>query len=356
MSYGRDINDVFSRLNWIIFSRLMSLPNNNQPLRVAISNFHNEETGKGCKPLTQSLAEGFEQYFHRNNSLVGNKFEVVPRQGLNFIENECSIANRGSSCTHSELVAKADIFITGSWNRSGRLTVKAILFTQDGSTRTLAVERETVDLQSIAGADRTCWLGTNSRRTIGAGESQSDPRIVELEAKLAEEKRKREAAQRQAQIEATIPSNASSIRGDFNGDGQSEVAWVETPEIDENESMACVGECNCVIKFSNEMPSITIEGCISGGPVNHGDLNTNGTDEIGILPGWFTSSWRAYHVFTYNGSKWIDAVEPISTHGDQWSQGYQAIEKNGVGYVKIYYSDVGDNGIEVKSKTVKVNK
>ncbi len=153
---GQNLNYVFYRINTAIFWRLKSIPNHGKPLRVGISNFHNEETRKGCNPLTTSLAEGFMQYFHEMNNLTGNKFEIVPRQGLGFIENECSIANSGSSCTHESLVDKADIFITGSWNRSGRLTVKAISFTKYG-TRELMVQREIVDLQSISAADRSCW-------------------------------------------------------------------------------------------------------------------------------------------------------------------------------------------------------
>ncbi|KOR27342.1 hypothetical protein TI04_13495, partial [Achromatium sp. WMS2] len=107
ISHSQNLDNVLYQLNRSIFSSLRNLPSGERPLRVAISNFYDEETGRGCKPLTQSLAEGLEQYFHDANSFIGNKFEVLPRQGLIAIENECSIAGESTfSCTHSELVAR----------------------------------------------------------------------------------------------------------------------------------------------------------------------------------------------------------------------------------------------------------
>ena len=98
-----------------------------------------------------------------------------------------------------------------------------------------------------------------------------------------------------------IPKDA--VEGDFNGDGKSEFMWLVPPKLIEND-MSCEGICTSVIQFSdNSIPAIKVEDCIDGLPVNEGDLNGNGTDEIGLLPGWFTSCWHSYLVWTYRNGQ-----------------------------------------------------
>ena len=153
----------------------------------------------------------------------------------------------------------------------------------------------------------------------------------------------------------TIPKDA--IKGDFNGDGQKEYVWLVPPKIDE-EGIGCVGECICYLKFSDKsIPSIKIKDCIGGVPQNEGDLNDNGTDEIGLLPDWFTSCWRSYYVYTFN-SNWIYAVDPIRTHCNQWDEGIKPIEKdfNKKGYVIVHYSEHTGDDIVTKSKSVPIRK
>jgi hypothetical protein len=151
-----------------------------------------------------------------------------------------------------------------------------------------------------------------------------------------------------------IPEDA--IKGDFNGDGVFEYAWLVPPKIDE-EGMECVGDCISYIKFSETtIPPIKINDCISGRPDNLGDLNNDGKDEIGLLPGWFTSCWRAYYVWTLKNRKWIYAVQPISTHCNQWEEGIEPIEIdfNKKGYVLIRYSELTEDDIITKIKSVPI--
>ncbi|MEZ4884222.1 MAG: hypothetical protein R3E32_05735 [Chitinophagales bacterium] len=153
-----------------------------------------------------------------------------------------------------------------------------------------------------------------------------------------------------------IPEGA--VEGDYNGDGHSEYMWLIAPKI-VVESMDCEGECECLIQFSdpNILP-IKVEMCIGGEPVNESDLNENGTDEIGLLPSWFTSCWMAYYVWTFSNGKWIHAVEPISTHCNQWEEGVKPIEKdpNHKGNVLIHYSLHADTSIVTQSKSVEIAK
>ncbi|KOR32565.1 hypothetical protein TI05_06480 [Achromatium sp. WMS3] len=115
LSYSQNLDEALYNLNQAIFSQLNNLPTRGQRLRVAIANFHNKETGKGCRPLTRFLAKDFGQYF-RDTNVRENRFEVVPYQSLRFIEHKCNIANDNFLCTDSELATLADIFITGSWD------------------------------------------------------------------------------------------------------------------------------------------------------------------------------------------------------------------------------------------------
>ena len=80
----------------------------------------------------------------------------------------------------------------------------------------------------------------------------------------------------------------------------------------------CDGKCVLVLRFSGEhTPPIKIEDCIGGTPVNLGDLDGDGKDEIGILREWFNSCWHNYNVCTFKDGQWEFAVPPIRTHCNQ---------------------------------------
>lgn len=44
--------------------------------------------------------------------------------------------------------------------------------------------------------------------------------------------------------------------------------------------------------------------------VNEGDLDGNGTCEVGYLPVWRLSQWRLYHLFTFKDGKWKYLIDP----------------------------------------------
>lgn len=153
--------------------------------------------------------------------------------------------------------------------------------------------------------------------------------------------------------EIKIPTDA--IKGDFNGDGVIDYAWLVPPK--ESECGNCEGTCTSYIQFSDiTIPAIKVESSIGGSPNNLGDLNKNGTDEIGLLPDWCSSCWRGYNVYTLKSDKWIFAVDPISTHCDQWEKGVNPIEidPNKNGNVIIRYSDMSDDDLTIKTKSVPI--
>ena len=151
-----------------------------------------------------------------------------------------------------------------------------------------------------------------------------------------------------------IPSDA--VSGDFNGDGEPDYMWLQEPEIDAS-GEDCLGGCVSYIKFSDpSIPEIEVPNSIGGTPSNHGDLNGDGTDEIGLLPGWFSSCWRDYFVWTFKNASWSYAVDPFSTHCNQWDKGTLPIEidPSRSGNVIIRYSELDDDlNILARSKSLK---
>lgn len=160
---------------------------------------------------------------------------------------------------------------------------------------------------------------------------------------------------KKSENKTTIPKGA--IRGDFNGDGILDYMWLQAPKIKgEGE---CIGECNSFIKFSDPtINSIEVPNCIGGYPTNEGDLNKNGTDEIGLEPLWFSSCWSSYFVWTIKNGGWINAVEPFPTHCNQWDEGIKPIEIdfNKEGNVIIRYSEHTGEDIVTKFKSLKIAK
>lgn len=161
---------------------------------------------------------------------------------------------------------------------------------------------------------------------------------------------------------ASIPEGA--VEGDYDGDGKTEYVWLVAPKLPqeggEDNFGACEGECECYLKFSNhKIPSVKIADCIGGTPVNEGDLNDDGADEIGLLPDWWTSCWRGYQVFTFRANNWKYAVKPFTTHCNQWDEkDFDPIKKDDSkkGYVIIQYADFSDEGPVTLHKSIPVEK
>jgi hypothetical protein len=147
---------------------------------------------------------------------------------------------------------------------------------------------------------------------------------------------------------------ADTIVGDFNGDGKNENAWFKYKRNERHynidrekltqEELEKIPDSLFVELDDNELhfsdksikplkiKYIKYDWALK----NEGDLNDDGNDEIGILPGWGTSSCRDYNVYTYKKNRW----KMICDIGSTWNmraKGIVVIEKNKYkkGYVTI---------------------
>ena len=124
--------------------------------------------------------------------------------------------------------------------------------------------------------------------------------------------------------------NSDTIIGDFDGDDAEEIATVQNIKYYNAEDSSINWEaCQCVIEFSNvSIKTLIVETCTEGVFKNEGDLNDDGRDEIGILPGWISSGCRQYHVYTFRDNEWVQICEPIENSYNMREAGVVLIEKD----------------------------
>ncbi len=150
----------------------------------------------------------------------------------------------------------------------------------------------------------------------------------------------------------TIPKDA--IRGDFDGDGKAEYVWLVTPKLASDQE-SCVGECVTYLTCSNPaIKPFAIKDALGGKLTSFTQLAASGRLYVGLLPDWFTSCWRSYYVFKCQNRRWQYAVQPFSTHCNQWEDNVIPIEKDPAlaGHVLIHYSKFEGHDIVTSTKSV----
>ncbi|MVN21183.1 hypothetical protein [Mucilaginibacter arboris] len=152
------------------------------------------------------------------------------------------------------------------------------------------------------------------------------------------------------------PNPQPKLKGSFTIKRKQQLVWLILPKID-SAKMDCIGGCAVVLKFADpKIPTIKVKGAIGGTLYNLGDLNNDGKDEVGVLHEWFNGCWNAFDVYTFKHGFWEMAVQPISTHCNQWEANLKPIVKDPAkkGFVKITYSAFENNDIVFKTKSVAV--
>ncbi|REC79130.1 hypothetical protein DRF60_07510 [Chryseobacterium elymi] len=149
-------------------------------------------------------------------------------------------------------------------------------------------------------------------------------------------------------------TNEDRLLGDFDGNGTKEYAYTKVSDCSDE----CDGKCETTIYFSDKkIKSFIVSPAYDGTLYNLGDLNEDGKDEIGFYPGWCTSCWHGFLVYTLDKIGWKTLVPSISTHCSQWEEEKFPIRKDPKkkGYVIITSSIWKDDDIRIKSESVKVN-
>jgi hypothetical protein len=82
--------------------------------------------------------------------------------------------------------------------------------------------------------------------------------------------------------------------------------------------------------------------------VNEGDLDGNGTSEVGYLPTWDMSQWRVYRVFTFINGQWRYLIRPDHEYmetGEFIRGRYIDLVEPSIrkGWVKVHYQTQGVN-------------
>lgn len=128
-----------------------------------------------------------------------------------------------------------------------------------------------------------------------------------------------------------------TIVGNFTGLG------IDTLYVETKKKKTDFGEYVYYLASNNpKIPRIKLYGCDEIQPrlVNEGDLDGNGTVEVGYLHTWINSQWRYYRIFTLVDSKWRYLVkgEYLSTQYDFRQSGTEVAEPGKEkGTVLIHY-------------------
>lgn len=95
-----------------------------------------------------------------------------------------------------------------------------------------------------------------------------------------------------------------------------------------------------VYSSNSNIPQLNLYYNLFPSLVNEGDLDGNGTTEVGILDTWMTSSCRKFRIYTLKDGRWVYLIEPIETAENLRASGLELVEPTGIkGKVKIRYSD-----------------
>lgn len=95
-----------------------------------------------------------------------------------------------------------------------------------------------------------------------------------------------------------------------------------------------------VFSSNLNIPVLKLENTVCPSLVNEGDLDGNGTTEVGILDTWNTSSCRLYRIYTLQNNKWCYLVPPLETSESVRASGFELAEPTGIkNRIRLRYAD-----------------
>lgn len=138
----------------------------------------------------------------------------------------------------------------------------------------------------------------------------------------------------------------NSVKGHEEGDyvvgtfvkGRTDTLFIKNLFSEDNEEEQ---QYHSIIYSSNkQIPNLDIYYNVMPQLVDEGDLDGNGTTEIGILDTWYTSSCRRYCIYTLYGNRWYYLVQPIETAENLRGSGLELAEAtNEKNKIRIRCSD-----------------
>jgi hypothetical protein len=125
--------------------------------------------------------------------------------------------------------------------------------------------------------------------------------------------------------------NSDSIKGDFDGDEETEYAWLRYFEL----GPGSCDNCDVSIRFSDTIiPYITLDLYAAGGTlISQGDIDENGADDFSVAPFGDASEWSTCIVYSFRNGKWTEPLGRFPVFG----AGGDHVEKDSAsrGYVWI---------------------
>lgn len=140
-----------------------------------------------------------------------------------------------------------------------------------------------------------------------------------------------------------------TIFGNFTGKGI-DTLFVEmvSPAPSDTTSNHLLDTHFYIASTNKKIPKVEIIGVIQTPPklVNEGDLDGNGTCEVGYLPTWVNSQWRWYRILTFHNGEWRYLIDGDYCETAEWFRhsGAEVAEPGPrKGTVLVHY------GVELKS-------
>lgn len=98
---------------------------------------------------------------------------------------------------------------------------------------------------------------------------------------------------------------------------------------------------HCIMYSSNKLiPKLDLYYNIAPKLVNEGDLDGNGTTEVGILDTWYSSACRMYRIYTLHNNRWYYLIPPLYTAANLRASGLELAEPtNEKNKIRIRYCE-----------------